>query len=1125
MAAAASGLGVGAGGSAAISNERLHDILSTVGVPMIELGFFPQDRVTRIQEQLCEHLPSKIINSLDDLTEASRARRSGFFNAFANSIDGKSVELSWDSTSTDNRKELLSYFASVSRSSGGFSASERSKLKKLPIFPTLAGSCVSVARPDAADAGSAPGPEFFTCGASVQQDQYPLSETASNQLLEPLPTQHGRELYENLEIRTLEEPDLVRKFVVPDFNALTPREKTRVITRIKSQWHQLSGNAETVETLKTLAFIPNAHSTHAQNKLQCARDFFDPRNDLLQSIFDDELSRFPSGIYLQPEWLDFLSKIGLVSEVTPDVFFECVAKVERDGAKQMKVRGFVDLVVVAKAERLLTYFKEEEHFTELYSVETVQRLSIPKFVPVFPPIVAQSYQQHGDGETGGQNKILVSFRECILESDRHLAWTVMPILSKRLQPQQMVCEKVGLQSPPDPSCVTDHLKLICDEEGTLLMSYPDPPEQVFATIMKYIEKKWRGMEDAARRREVAAMKRYFRLPIGSLLIRPSRLYFRLTENLAPFMFEVPRIFGPFEELLLQLGAKEQPQIENYGEFLSELKRETLSSPLNPNELSAVLRVIGLIVSNHERGGGANDGRIQVPYVPDDESRLIRPSECVFRDSPAMMQRVDGKDLQFASCRLSKTTCGVLDIPSMTAVVREELVSAEKSAEAMEISEAGTYLLHEQTLHQAIGMVLAQKDHSAPSASGNGRGMSPSERAEWVRNSLTSYRVATVSSVRTRFVLQISVGNCRAGTDVTRLGHADDNAVFVDERSNTIYMARGKMSEAFRLEQLVAMAVGKILDIPNVMLLATLFSVHLHKRKDSTKSIADDGAVETILRANGVCRDNVGGDERRRGQPGCEVSALDKQMITLAPLRAFLPGEIIAFEHKGDDARPVLKYAVVINTTGEADNTLKRVEILVRPGEKRTVISTEVYAFTRSSAQNMTNISDGPRSPSTLLRKKSSSDSARMIVKKTTNSSEDPSVGGDDKKDGVAPATANPLDNVKYIQAVEDILSKVNLSIDSSYAELMAETLTLRQELSAAKMSHNALETRVDQYEIDATRVAEAFTCTICMESEVNRTIVPSGRLICSNCANGLRGGTCPFTRQRITGFLPFFSPL
>ena len=117
MAAAASGLGVGAGGSAAISNERLHDILSTVGVPMIELGFFPQDRVTRIQEQLCEHLPSKIINSLDDLTEASRARRSGFFNAFANSIDGKSVELSWDSTSTDNRKELLSYFASVSRSS------------------------------------------------------------------------------------------------------------------------------------------------------------------------------------------------------------------------------------------------------------------------------------------------------------------------------------------------------------------------------------------------------------------------------------------------------------------------------------------------------------------------------------------------------------------------------------------------------------------------------------------------------------------------------------------------------------------------------------------------------------------------------------------------------------------------------------------------------------------------------------------------------------------------------------------------------------------------------------------------------------------------------------------------
>ena len=166
----------------------------------------------------------------------------------------------------------------------------------------------------------------------------------------------------------------------------------------------------------------------------------------------------------------------------------------------------------------------------------------------------------------------------------------------------------------------------------------------------------------------------------------------------------------------------------------------------------------------------------------------------------------------------------------------------------------------------------------------------------------------------------------------------------------------------------------------------------------------------------------------------------------------------------------------------------------------------------------------PQSPSQLLKKRRSSDSTNMIVKKVPGGADDQR-SEDQGSNAHSLANTNPIDSSKYVQAVEDILSKVNLSIDASYAELMAETLSLRKELSTAKRSQQTLEARVDQYESDATRVAEAFTCTICMVNEVNRTIIPSGRLICSNCANGLRGGTCPFTRQRITGFLPFFSPL
>ena len=48
-----------------------------------------------------------------------------------------------------------------------------------------------------------------------------------------------------------------------------------------------------------------------------------------------------------------------------------------------------------------------------------------------------------------------------------------------------------------------------------------------------------------------------RVADGSLRLRR---YFRLEQNLAPFMFEVPRAFGGHEALLKQLGTKETVRV-------------------------------------------------------------------------------------------------------------------------------------------------------------------------------------------------------------------------------------------------------------------------------------------------------------------------------------------------------------------------------------------------------------------------------------------------------------------------------------------------------------------------------------------------------------------------------------
>ena len=86
--------------------------------------------------------------------------------------------------------------------------------------------------------------------------------------------------------------------------------------------------------------------------------------------------------------------------------------------------------------------------------------------------------------------------------------------------------------------------------------------------------------------------------MGNRLVRASRLYFRLAQDLSPFMFEVPRAFGAYDRLFREhLGTRPSPTLQDYALLLAELKRECGDSPLNPNELEAVVKVVGLVADS------------------------------------------------------------------------------------------------------------------------------------------------------------------------------------------------------------------------------------------------------------------------------------------------------------------------------------------------------------------------------------------------------------------------------------------------------------------------------------------------------------------------------------------------
>ena len=78
------------------------------------------------------------------------------------------------------------------------------------------------------------------------------------------------------------------------------------------------------------------------------------------------------------------------------------------------------------------------------------------------------------------------------------------------------------------------------------MSYIDSPPEVFHTILRYFEKRWNNNANLSKIECTATAD--FR-SCWKFIDPSDKLYFRMTTNLAPFMFEVPRAFGAFEKLL------------------------------------------------------------------------------------------------------------------------------------------------------------------------------------------------------------------------------------------------------------------------------------------------------------------------------------------------------------------------------------------------------------------------------------------------------------------------------------------------------------------------------------------------------------------------------------------------
>ncbi|CAN0440222.1 unnamed protein product, partial [Ectocarpus sp. 12 AP-2014] len=397
--------GGGAPGPAPAEPPRLKvlvTVLRRLGVPVLELAFFPQEQrpwlVVGDPNEASRgalgaiHALKSTLAPPYPISEACEARRAvaaegaegaamaAMAEMIASGEDhgrdgrGRKLRLRWGALSPEDMDALLQGLSKPSDSSPpvGFPPSELDKLRDLPVWKTLSGKRVAVDRQ-----------RHFSLAAGGDVAGLPLPPGASDRLLAPSP--ELSDLIRDIGVEQVDHPGVVARFVLPELGTVPPDDRHKLLHHVRLHWAELKENQDLVNQFKEVAFIPVKGVPTKASKL------FDPRTVVLKEIFGDEPDAFPAGEFGEEPWLDVLVDIGLKNKLDRDTILQCAKKVESQRMEPLPP------AVAERAAVLMRHINSSAGEGELYNNDFLSKLSRLRFVPAHLPPPAHAPDDDDDG--------------------------------------------------------------------------------------------------------------------------------------------------------------------------------------------------------------------------------------------------------------------------------------------------------------------------------------------------------------------------------------------------------------------------------------------------------------------------------------------------------------------------------------------------------------------------------------------------------------------------------------------------------------------------------------------------------------------------------------------------------
>ena len=617
--------------------------------------------------------------------------------------------------------KLLRYFSdNIDRLVGNEEAQQ--KLKDFPIYNTIHGDLIKLT-----------GCLVYTLPAKIPTDDIDVWQSKSGTVFLER-NDSLQNLYDYLGCATIGVRDVYCQFILQHFEYLSPEARMVHLQHIYQQYIKqgTSGSDFTeedrqifMESLKELNFIEDK-----EGGLQAASDYYDPENVLFRVMLPEEKLPPRAGtLFKESDWLAFLRKLGLKSEVTKEMTLEFAHKVACEGKDTQSASALTKSKVLT--QHLLTM--ETPDKTKI--LEDVSEIQFIAPEPVSQDLTSM-YPQYGD--IGNGKLAYVSFKDSVSRDYEKLIWTqssILPAWADPMKQHQLPQEEkleltacLQVRKIPPAELVVLHLKNLIDrfkmEKGPLEGYKPKARIEVFKAIYRYLQQ--HALEDEEALEKLRGMT-CIAVENSRCFVKPRYAVLNLyqTEEIKPFLYKVPLEFGEFEVLFNSLGSTVNATFDQYASVLSRIAEITGPERLTPNEMKTSCKAVKGLFPSIEKDPSKADITTTILYLPAESGRLIDSTKLVFSDMPSFYDRVKNLGLQFL---VDLKECGIKyrnfedmlnQLPQrlcpgmLSSIVKETLVDeVKKSVTSSGIAAHLSGRLTSEALLRAVARLVRHECHKS-----------------------------------------------------------------------------------------------------------------------------------------------------------------------------------------------------------------------------------------------------------------------------------------------------------------------------------------------------------------------------------------------------------------------------